>query len=61
MIDLQIYFLHQGLPEYNIPKLDPIEIPEINIGTKGSAVEVLQKYTDVKVTGFSNATVSKTR
>lgn len=48
-----------GLRDLGIPKLDPIEIPKINIGTQGRTVQVHQRYTNVKVTGFSNATVSK--
>ncbi|VEN43167.1 unnamed protein product [Callosobruchus maculatus] len=52
------YLCDNGLPELKLPKLDPIAIPEISIGTKGSAADISQKYIDVKLHGFKKASVS---
>lgn len=54
-----MHVIFAGFPEIKLPKLDPIEVPEINIGTKGSAVDIEQVYKNVKVVGFKNAKVSK--
>lgn len=52
--------LTKAFPELNIPNVDPLEVPVLNIGsgTKG-VVAVEQKYKNCKVTGISKLKFDK--
>ncbi|KAG5897207.1 hypothetical protein JTB14_022558 [Gonioctena quinquepunctata] len=55
------YLCEKGLPELKIPKLDPIVIPQINIGTKSNSLDILQIYNDVNLAGYRRAKVKNSK
>nr|XP_023017740.1 protein takeout-like [Leptinotarsa decemlineata] len=55
------YSCKKGIQELKIPKLDPIEIPQINIGTKANVLDVAQEYSDVKLVGYSKVAIINSR
>ncbi|CAG9819734.1 unnamed protein product [Phaedon cochleariae] len=48
-----------GIPSLSLPSIDPIQITSLEIGAGTSAVNLVQKYKDVKVYGFSKNKVEE--
>ncbi|CAH1159731.1 unnamed protein product [Phaedon cochleariae] len=46
-----------GISSLNIPSIEPLKIPAIEIGAGSTAVNLVQKYSDVNVHGFSQCKV----
>ncbi|KAF2900819.1 hypothetical protein ILUMI_05358 [Ignelater luminosus] len=44
--------IHNGIPEFNIPVLEPLEVTSITIGEGKSAVNVVQNYKNAKLYGL---------
>lgn len=46
-----------GISSLSLPSIDPLEIASVEIGAGTSAVNLVQKYRDIKILGFSDCTV----
>ncbi|XP_066144885.1 protein takeout-like isoform X2 [Euwallacea fornicatus] len=58
-IEQAIRMAKNGLPEYNIPPLDPIKLSALSVAEGSGVVEVTQDYEDITVFGFSNLKINK--
>lgn len=48
-----------GIPELGVPSGDPLVIPELTVGAGGNAVQLDQKYRNMKTYGFSTIKVKQ--
>ncbi|XP_066255887.1 protein takeout-like [Euwallacea similis] len=58
-IEEAVRMAKNGLPEYNIPPIDPIKLPALSVAAGSGVVEVAQDYEDIIVFGFSNFKINE--
>lgn len=50
--------LFLGIHSLGLPRIDPVDIPEVHIGEGASAVNLVQNYYDIELYGVRDAKVS---
>lgn len=59
MFNLVLFFFFEGLPNFNLPPIDPLIIPSVTIVGETGAVNLVQKYKNFTTYGFGGVIVEK--
>lgn len=54
-------FLGAGLPELNVPSLEPLQIDQLGMDNDAGAVRIKARFTDILAKGSSNYTIKEVR
>lgn len=54
-------FLGKGLPEINVPALEPLLIEQMNMDNDAGAVRIKARFTEILTKGASNYTIKEVR
>lgn len=54
-------FLGKGLPELNVPALEPLLIEQMNMDNDAGAVRIKARFADILAKGASNYTIKEVR
>lgn len=54
-------FLGKGLPEINVPALEPLVVEQMNMDNDAGAVRIKARFSEISAKGASNYTIREVR